>query len=562
MGYKKDLRRPEEVAESSGLKAYRKNEGEDDSYYTGKKGDSGATTPHGIGGGATPRTATPPPAGKAMASTALRAGYETTSTGGQQKQSKLQGTLTSDLLAPRGPKTSTRSTVTSTTNNGSGNNNKVHIAATTSNLRAPNAGLTDLEAALRALELTTNPTLNNTQKRPSCNCQATRHDLFLAAPNCLSCGKIICIKEGPGPCTFCGAPLLSSEETQDMISFLREERGREKMQLDARSNRKAEVSRTAKAYSQNSTALPPQLGMGYGTPVGDGVDEDKAALRRAKEHRDKLLAYQATNAQRTKIIDEAADFDTTAIASGGYSGLNMWATPEERALQLKKQQKKMREIQWASKEAWEKRRIVVSIDISGKGKGKGGPVVRREMKEVEMDEADFSDDDGVEDIRAAFNVEEQAENGGAGVSGSGNGSGQFAKNPLLKGMVRPVFTPPKPKKAKAENTANNNNDNYKGKGKPTAPPQIKDDNNYKFTGQADEYDDDDDDYDDNLELPEVVKARIRDAKMGARGVGGGGWKRVLQDEQDVKHNEQWILDGAPRDGEAGTKVETEEPACG
>ncbi|RPB25691.1 hypothetical protein L211DRAFT_97047 [Terfezia boudieri ATCC MYA-4762] len=559
LGYKKELRRPEEVAESEGLKAYRKKEGEEN-YYTGAGGGRKSDSGEGKGRAT---AATPPPGGKQVSTNTTTT---TTTAAGQQKQPKAQGTLISDLLAPKVSKPTAKSNTTTTTttpsgsNNNSNNNsnkskynsNKIHIPATSSNLRAPQPNiLSDLEAALRALEVTTNPTLTNTQKRTICNCQATRHDLLLAAPNCLSCGKIICIREGPGPCTFCGAPLLSSSETQDMISFLKEERGREKMAMDKRAHKKAEVARTPKAYSQPSGgALPPQLGLGYGTPTGQGgEDEDAAALKRAKEHRDKLLTFQATNAQRTKIIDEAADFDTGAIASVGYSGLNMWATPEERALQLKKQQRRMREVQWAAKESWEKRRVVVSIDISGKGgKGKGAVVTRREMKEVEMDEVSEGEEGGgLVDLRALGGSGGVGE--GEGQAGDGKGvSGSYARNPLLKGLVRPVFTP----------ALNNSTPTYtKGKEKSKAP-QVKDD--YIYTQQED---DPEFDYDG---LPEVVKKRMRDVRMGTAlgGTGGGGWKRVLQDEQDVKDNEKWILDGGR--GGGGVEVSVgeywEEPGCG
>ena len=267
-----------------------------------------------------------------------------TPTPGQQKQQrnqKPQGTLTSDLLGPL-PGPSSRPASPATRGNSTGK--KIHLSATNSHFRVPNTGLSDLESALRTLELTAAP--NSDKKRSTCNCMATIHDLLLVAPNCLSCGKIICIKEGLGPCTFCGTPLLNSSETEDMISFLKAERGREKMQAENSANRRAQVTREKpKLYSQGQ-AHP---GAGYGAPAASGSadgndnngDDDAAALQRAREHRDKLLSFQAANAQRTKIIDEAADFDTSAVSSAGFAGLNMWATPEERALQLKKQQKQI-----------------------------------------------------------------------------------------------------------------------------------------------------------------------------------------------------------------------------
>jgi len=48
-------------------------------------------------------------------------------------------------------------------------------------------------------------------KREECNCQATLHILV---NNCLACGKIVCSKEGPGPCFFCGAMVEKGDGSQ------------------------------------------------------------------------------------------------------------------------------------------------------------------------------------------------------------------------------------------------------------------------------------------------------------------------------------------------------------
>ena len=37
--------------------------------------------------------------------------------------------------------------------------------------------------------------------RQRCECQAVKHDLV---NNCLTCGRIVCLQEGAGPCMFCG----------------------------------------------------------------------------------------------------------------------------------------------------------------------------------------------------------------------------------------------------------------------------------------------------------------------------------------------------------------------
>ena len=33
--------------------------------------------------------------------------------------------------------------------------------------------------------------------------------------NCLACGKIVCVKEGEGPCLFCGNVVLSKQNEQE-----------------------------------------------------------------------------------------------------------------------------------------------------------------------------------------------------------------------------------------------------------------------------------------------------------------------------------------------------------
>ena len=50
-------------------------------------------------------------------------------------------------------------------------------------------------------------------KCSKCNCQGTTHTL---TTNCLSCGKIVCEKDGKGTdqCSYCGSSLFASKNTQ------------------------------------------------------------------------------------------------------------------------------------------------------------------------------------------------------------------------------------------------------------------------------------------------------------------------------------------------------------
>ncbi|EON68792.1 hypothetical protein W97_08050 [Coniosporium apollinis CBS 100218] len=289
---------------------------------------------------------------------------------------------------------------------------KVAITGGTS-MHGSSSTLSDLDSAIRALEIQTNPSLSTSSREDTlkrrCNCMATRHPLLAAAPNCLSCGKIICVKEGLGPCTFCERPLLSQSEIQGMVRVLKEERGREKMDANNLAQRRAEVSKAPRAFTSVSGAASPVVSR-PGTPTSDSE-----RLSAALAHRDKLLDYQAQNARRTRIHDEAADFETPS------SGQSMWASPAERALQLKRQQKVLREQEWSARPEWEKRKVVASIDLVG------GKVVKR-MERAERPRTPESEGDG--------------ENGAAGPvqgEGRGGGGGAFSRNPLLGALIRPTI---------------------------------------------------------------------------------------------------------------------------
>ncbi|KAI4128135.1 MAG: hypothetical protein LQ338_002872 [Usnochroma carphineum] len=329
---------------------------------------------------------------------------------------------------------------------------KVNVAGGTS-MHGASSTLQDLDSAIRALEIQTNPSLT-TEPTPSraCSCNATRHPLLAAAPNCLSCGKIICVKEGIGPCTFCSQPLLSPPEINAMIRALREERGKEKMSANNATHRRAEPATAPRPFASNGSGTPPPL------PPSTNTTKDPT-LAAAQQHRDKLLTFQAENARRTHIIDEAADYDTPV------SGQNIWASPVERAKQLKRQQKVLREQEWNARPEWEKRRVVVSLDVVG------GKAVRR-MGEVERPREEEEEEEEEEEVEAGqANLVEEAE----------GGKGAFSRNPLMGGLIRPV---------------------WKGKGKGSEEDDGVD-------GER--------------------KAREKDR-----------WRRVQDDNDD---NEAWILDG-------------------
>ncbi|KAJ5608746.1 hypothetical protein N7528_009313 [Penicillium herquei] len=252
--------------------------------------------------------------------------------------------------------------------------------------------ISDLTAAIAALEVSTNPTIG--AERRKCNCAALLHPLFDPAPNCLNCGKIICSLEGLQPCSFCGTPLLSAEEVQGMIRELRAERGQEKM----------------RAHNEGVHHD------GGPRPVSVSGSASSSKLDAARAHRDRLLGFQAQNAQRTRVVDEAADFETPNVAS------TLWMSPAQRALALKKQQRIQREMEEKARPEWEKKKTVMSLDITG-GKVRRVYTSAAVESSPEPTEPDTSEE--------------------GAIPGSSSGHA-FSNNPLLAagGLMRPVWRAP------------------------------------------------------------------------------------------------------------------------
>lgn len=290
---------------------------------------------------------------------------------------------------------------------------KAHHAGHTTTTTT-SGSIADLTSAITQLELTTNPTLKAPHKPRVCTCNASIHPLFTMAPNCLSCGKIICALEGLQPCSFCGAKVVSDAETQEILTSLRQERGSERQ---AAHNNSIAASRSGTPSLSNTPSRGP-------TPSSsnDSLRQTAAALDEAKARRDRLLAFQSENAQRTKIHDEAADFSTIT------PGQSMWMTPVQRAAALKQQQKYLRELEESSRPEYEKTRNVMSLGFNKQGK-----LVRTYQKER---------------VPSAVVQDEDAANGeeGGGESGAGgrmSSMGAFSNNPLSAagGLIRPVWKP-------------------------------------------------------------------------------------------------------------------------
>jgi hexokinase len=192
-----------------------------------------------------------------------------------------------------------------------------------------------------------------------------------------------------------------------MVKALKEERGIENM-----------VSHNV-SQSQSGRGTPT---FGGSTPDSASGDEGSAAAR-ARAHRDKLLSFQRENAQRTRVYDEAADYDVSLTP-----GATQWMSPVQRAAALKKQQKYLREVEEANRPEWEKKKTVMSMSI------KNGKLVKTFQREGAPARSEKDE----------VNTDTEAEAGNDSQHLSVGGKGAFSDNPLLASgkLIRPVWKAP------------------------------------------------------------------------------------------------------------------------
>ncbi|KAJ3189775.1 hypothetical protein HDU85_000059 [Gaertneriomyces sp. JEL0708] len=186
--------------------------------------------------------------------------------------------------------------------------------------------------------------------RVVCECLAAKHGLVT---NCLNCGKIVCRLEGPGPCPCCGTPVTSK---QQQLVLLQEKAKTE------RSKPKTKDSFSRARYGQAAGAqVPRAAAVVQGPQIVDTMqfpdlmtEKERQDLERAQAQAEKLLDFQRNSAARTKVHDEASDFDFQQQAS------NKWLSAEERA----DAQAKAREHERQQEE--QKRRRVITLDLVNK----------------------------------------------------------------------------------------------------------------------------------------------------------------------------------------------------
>lgn len=159
--------------------------------------------------------------------------------------------------------------------------------------------------------------------RHRCDCQATKHKLIC---NCVRCGRIVCEQEGSGPCLFCGSLVCTKDEQEKINSGTKKgEKLRQKL---------LQVGVAEKNWQKNND------------------NDDDEFFQSAMQRKNKLLEYDRTSAQRTKVIDDQADYFATDS--------NRWLTKREREL-LTKKAKELHEEKCKSR-----RDRKVTLDIAGR----------------------------------------------------------------------------------------------------------------------------------------------------------------------------------------------------
>ncbi|KAJ2755001.1 hypothetical protein GGI19_001993 [Coemansia pectinata] len=314
------------------------------------------------------------------------------------------------------------------------------------------------------------------RKRVKCECQASEHALLT---NCLTCGRIICDKEGPGPCMFCGAHVESPDQQlqqhmQRLLNRAEEAKQQHGTLASSGSARKTQSSggmsysmkagggfgtRNAEmlwpaneeANQSTESGSAPTLGavaelseeeylrLAFKALAIDSSVADPASVREAEawvkamRRKEKLLDFDRTAAQRTKLIDQASDFDPHALGK--------WMTPIEKAEAARRAAAKLKEDEDREHRRRQGTRVL-RLNFA-----KGTIDMRR------PDEADSDVKASAIDNPPANPPALKAAAAAAPSRPSAASAGSFAHNPLLGGAAEPKFVLSVDKLSSAKTTA-------------------------------------------------------------------------------------------------------------
>ena len=291
--------------------------------------------------------------------------------------------------------------------------------------------LQDINEVVKMLELERDNESNSCKY--ICDCQARRHPLFDAAPNCLSCGKIVCVREGLNlnSCSFCGTDLIPLQERLKIIELLKHQKeellNKASLPNDEDSKYSGEKKKKNKSFKVSSgrgtnlfteqdklihmlekqnkeeKILQEKENEERATAAAAEEEEEKlknkdSDLMSAQDRLNKLLHFQESSAERTRIIDNASDFSMSDEAG-------LWGSANERALILKKQQRNLRKWEKLERERHGKRdKYVVSMNIGINGKVTMSEVDRNEDKAPAYSDDDLDNISDEEDLNDLQNI--------------------------------------------------------------------------------------------------------------------------------------------------------------
>lgn len=273
----------------------------------------------------------------------------------------------------------------------------------------------DLDDLIRKLEIE-----EKTSDETECDCMAVRHPLNSVIPNCLNCGKIICVKErNRVTCSFCKAPLISLNEKLEMIRLLQKEKEaileiektkKEDIQKDKAKRKQKKItinigSVGSKNFYKEQDDLFAKLGKKADTNSTSDIKKVDEDLNTAKNTLRQLLDFQDNAVQRTKIIDQVSDYDVSNETS-------IWNKSSlDRILALKKQQRNFKKLEKQRLERSGRGKRVMELNIKNgkavmKSKSVLDPSLQRQDQYYDYDScsSDLAVDSEDEELKKEINA--------------------------------------------------------------------------------------------------------------------------------------------------------------
>ncbi|UXI23085.1 prenylated rab acceptor 1 [Sarcoptes scabiei] len=130
--------------------------------------------------------------------------------------------------------------------------------------------------------------------RQPCYCEASEHDLV---NNCLVCGRIVCLQEGPGPCFTCGTYVFNQSDRELLQSGSNQAQKMIEELLD--NNFKLDFNGLGISERQVESL----------SEIAASISSDPN-LQKAIEQKNKLLEFDRKSVARTKVFDDQVDYFT------------------------------------------------------------------------------------------------------------------------------------------------------------------------------------------------------------------------------------------------------------